>query len=127
MNRRGSQSSDDSYQNGPELRSIRIGSVASTNQPTIAFSSGFVAKEEPIAKQPLHTEEWNLPEELPAIPSGYALGYSHAIIHDASPQTVANRIVEGLAMYSIAPTPHESHPVRLSRVHCCGVWPTFHS
>jgi len=121
MNRRGRESSDDSYQNGPELRSIRMGSVASTNQANIAFSSGFVAKEEPIAKQPLHTEEWNLPEELPAIPSGYALGYSHAIIHDASPQTVANRIVEGFAMYSIVLTPHESHPNSLLAEATCGL------
>ena len=95
-----------------------MGSVASGNEPSIAFprsmsmESKSLEQEEPMANQPLHTQEWNVPEELPPIPSDYSLGYSHAVVHGASPQTVANRIVEGLAEHSVAVVPHDSHEVR---------------
>jgi len=127
MNRRGSDGSDNSFQNGPELRSIRMGAASASNGPSIAFATGLRESkhvEEPLdvnMNKPLHTEEWNVPEELPAIPSDYALGYSHTIIDDASPQTVANRIVEGLAKHSIATSPHESHENSLLAEATCGL------
>ncbi|CAJ1947077.1 unnamed protein product [Cylindrotheca closterium] len=118
---------DDSYQNGPELRSIRMGAVASGNEPAIAFSSSMPREsktlaQEPIsANQPLHTQEWNVPEELPAIPEDYSLGHSHAVVHGVSPQTVANRIAKALAQHSIAAVPHDSHENSLFAEATCGL------
>eukprot|EP00526_Cylindrotheca_closterium_P018597 CAMPEP_0113615714 /NCGR_PEP_ID=MMETSP0017_2-20120614/7853_1 /TAXON_ID=2856 /ORGANISM="Cylindrotheca closterium" /LENGTH=371 /DNA_ID=CAMNT_0000524979 /DNA_START=332 /DNA_END=1447 /DNA_ORIENTATION=+ /assembly_acc=CAM_ASM_000147 len=132
MNQRES-SDDDSYQNGPELRSIRMGPAASGSEPTITFptsmgrmeskASSLVVRGEPITtNQPLHTLEWNVPEELPPMPSNYSLGYSHTIVNDgASPQTVANRIVEGLAQHSIAAAPHDSRENSLLTEATCGL------
>lgn len=130
-------SDEDSYQNGPELRSVRMGSAASGSEPSITFptSMPMESKSAPLQQQqqepgmsdrkPLHTQEWNVPEHLPPIPSDYSLGYSHAIVHDATPQTVANRIVKAIAQHSIAAVPDDSQEVRLlpttqrlSQLHC---------
>ena len=107
---------------GPELRSIRMSSASSSSEPSIAFSTPFITEkqlqieqEEPIS-QPLHTQEWNLPEELPAIPSDYVLGYSHALVPQTNPQIIANRIIQGLAKHSVAFCVHESRPVSIAMV-----------
>lgn len=126
-------SDEDSYQNGPELRSIRMGSAASGSEPSITFPSSITVESKSASLQqqqqepnmanhkPLHTQEWNVPQDLPPIPSDYALGYSHAIVHDASPQTVANRIVKAIAQHSIATVPDDSHENSLLTEATCGL------
>ena len=80
--------------------------------------------------QTFHTKNWKLPACLPTIPSEYTLGYCHATIRDVPPQTVADRIVEGLAQHSIAAMPHESQEVgRETPKVCCVIFvaPEYHS
>lgn len=72
-------------------------------------------------QQPLHAQEWNVPDVLPAIPSGYNLGYSHVIVDGVAPQTLANLIVNGLAKHSIAAVPHEENENSLLAEATCGL------
>lgn len=120
MDRQDSERSVNSFQNGPQLRSIRMGAAVSGSEPSIAFPASMSMEsksfqQEPVDNLPLHTQEWNLPAELPPIPSDYSLGYSHTVVHEATPQRVANRIIEALAHNSIAASPHDSHEVRFHR------------
>lgn len=96
--------------------------TALSREPSIAFPSPSpLGKEEPMVQQPLHEQEWNVPDVLPTIPSNYNLGHSHVVVDDASPQTIASRIVKSLAQYSVAAMPHKNHENSLQAEANCGL------
>jgi hypothetical protein len=108
-------SHDNVAEDNPEFRSVALhsmpaaASLARSVQPELKRAAMIP---EPIPQQPIVVEakQWN-PTEVPTIPSFYSLERSHVKVSDASPSTIAQRIVECLNRHSMAVTDANSEEV----------------